>query len=90
MGIVSRSRLPQLVLLNSLYHSSPFCPDLEFLHNASNESLASNRDAFAPFRLSRIAVTANGLFAPLLMAFFKLCVGSETTSLLQWRDICLP
>ena len=80
MGSVSRLRLPQLVPLKPLYHFSPFCPYLELLQNASNEPLASHRYAFAPFRLSLISVSANGRFNPLLMAFSKLRIGSETTT----------
>jgi hypothetical protein len=80
MGIVSRLRLPQLIPLNSLHHFSAFCPYLKLVQNASNEPLTSHGYALAPFRLSRLAISANGLVDPLPVALSKLGVGSEATT----------
>ncbi len=80
MGIVSCPRLPQFVPIIPLPYFSILCPYLEFLQDISNEFLASYRYALAPLRLSRIAVTDNGFFNPIPMAFYKQRIGSKTTT----------
>ena len=77
---VSHSWFSQFVVIIAILHFAPLRPHLEFSQYALHESFTSYRYALSPFRLSNDTATVNGFFNPLLMAFTKLCIGSNRCS----------